>query len=1130
MATMATPALDTNAISTIASNTTTESGNSTDSVASTSSSSTPEPKPSDIDGVGLGNDDLYWISKVNSLNISNKGDRKRSQSVSTDSTDSTIKFPNADPTKIVAANPAPNELSRLHPTLSSSAAISKPPLESAGKNLRRVQSSDPHKPSHSSGFAKKAFGFFSKFKKEQNSRPATPPITQTRINQPASVLPTSQPNSPVTPALNTPDKSLPPLSPTDDKQSFLQSTMRKLKSAGSDSATPSATPSSSRVVLNHTIEKPSSDIPEVDNLRVSKVNFALDTFIMDPPQQIPSRKPREGTVKVDEENGVITRNHKCYATATPAPENYKHSVENATQAAYKSAQQVAQAILAERPEKKLNLSRLVRTKSSSNTPTLSTTNSSGLSNLDETTEEEQEEEEEEDEDNKNEDAIACSKFLTEVDIDKKGSARRASDADDGNADDPKKKKKKASRELTDVYTRCCHLREIMPIKATLRQLEGYTDTLPFLRLLNPRPTMIEVLAFSDFISMVPINTIVLNRIDITDEMFRQLILSLGSAAANGLSKLCLKNVNISPDNWKLFCAFLMHNKSLSKLDISLTTLPSASTNFKYYDFEIYDRSKLDWDLFTNVLIKRGGIEELILNRCLIPHEQFDRLIRKGCCIATKRLGVGSSDLQLEDLKSLVAWTSETSFVKEGIDLGGNDLGKNYWLIEDLFSQSSLMCISINSCNLNDAKGMQSVMPESFIRSSQMRFVDISFNPGLFPEFADFLSVSLELFPSLRRIHINNCGLTSQNIITLAEGFAKCKYLFHISLLGNTDINPAAAEALAAAVKTSATITCVEIDEGVIPANIHKRLNHYCMQNMESIVSNAVDEDDYLIDNGEGLANAVKYVVDANQNIKKSDHCVLFADSLTQRAKIVRKKVHKRLEDLIKNHKAGSTKGESSEENNRSFKENLIKFYYLDTTLGRVLNSYDSITGSLTSKRNPLRVIDRAESTAAEANLPVGQAAIAQLAGDKNEYLPKPPTNDAEYDSGEDGDISFLRSAATPTEEDHRRQQQAREEGDFHKITTFIRRTKPNLSPVDASGEQLRQILLHEETDVGTNDSGKEQNKRSSTMSASNTEASHDEDDLGVLIDRLKCMSTEEIQQYVSDRYGLKSSEDGDCAY
>ena len=54
--------------------------------------------------------------------------------------------------------------------------------------------------------------------------------------------------------------------------------------------------------------------------------------------------------------------------------------------------------------------------------------------------------------------------------------------------------------------------------------------------------MIEVLAFSDFISMVPINTIVLNRIDITDEMFRQLILSLGSAAANGLSKLCLRKM------------------------------------------------------------------------------------------------------------------------------------------------------------------------------------------------------------------------------------------------------------------------------------------------------------------------------------------------------------------------------------------------------------------------------------------------------------------------------------------------------------------------------------------------------------------------------------------------------------
>lgn len=864
---------------------------------------------------------------------------------------------------------------------------------------------------------------------------------------------------------------------------------------------------------------------------MSKVNFSLDTFVNDPPQQIPARKPREGTVTVDEDKGVISRNHKTTNTSIPMPENYQHFAETASQAAYKCAQQISQAVASERHEKKLHLPRLGRTLSNSKINTMSASNDhSALEDL--------QEEEEGDEEGccKEDDLATGSSFLTGAEIDKDNAKKLSNtDADtaDSSAANPKKKTKKFSRELTDVYTRCCHLREIMPIKATLRQLEGYTGTLPFLRLLNPRPTMIEVMAFSDFISMVPINTIVLNRIDISDEMFRQIILSLCSSAASALSKLCLKNVNISPESWKLFCAFLVHNKSLTKLDISLTTQPSASTNFKYYEFDIYDRSKLDWDLFTKALVARGGMEELILNRCLIPHEQFDRLIRDACCIATKRLGVASSDLQFEDLKSLVSWTTETSFVKEGIDLGGNDLAKNYLLIQDLFSQSSLKCLSINSCNLNDSKGMQAMMPEKFITTSEMRFIDFSFNPGLFPDFADFLGPSLHLFPILRRLHLNYCGLTSESIITLAEGFAKCKHLFHVSLVGNTDINPAAAEALAAAVKMSNTITCVEVDEGIIPANILKRLNHYCMQNMESMVDIGVDEDDYLIDNGKGLADAIKYVVDANQKSELSERSLLMADSLTQRAKVVREKVQKRLENLISHHKSGAATGKSSEESNRSFKDSLIIFYYLETTLGRVLNNYDSITGSSASKRHPLRLVDRAESTAAGAGDSNNTATIKKLAGE-SEYLPKPPSGDAQYHVGEDGEIQLLRSAGLTNEENTLRQQQAREEGDFHKLTTFIRRTKPSLTggDVDVSGEELRKILLREESTTPTN--GKEPNSQDHSavtpadVAAESSEkplVQEEEGDLTLLMDRLNKMSDEEIQDYIRERYGIEKKDD-----
>ena len=67
--------------------------------------------------------------------------------------------------------------------------------------------------------------------------------------------------------------------------------------------------------------------------------------------------------------------------------------------------------------------------------------------------------------------------------------------EDTNANDSNNTAKDSQTQisLSELYTRCCHLREIMPIKATLSQLEGQTGTLPYLRFMNPRPTMIEVL-------------------------------------------------------------------------------------------------------------------------------------------------------------------------------------------------------------------------------------------------------------------------------------------------------------------------------------------------------------------------------------------------------------------------------------------------------------------------------------------------------------------------------------------------------------------------------------------------------------------------------------------------------------
>ncbi|CAI4353373.1 AIF_collapsed_G0010710.mRNA.1.CDS.1 [Saccharomyces cerevisiae] len=42
--------------------------------------------------------------------------------------------------------------------------------------------------------------------------------------------------------------------------------------------------------------------------------------------------------------------------------------------------------------------------------------------------------------------------------------------------------------LDVIYTRCCHLREILPIPSTLRQVKDKTAPLQILKFLNPKPT------------------------------------------------------------------------------------------------------------------------------------------------------------------------------------------------------------------------------------------------------------------------------------------------------------------------------------------------------------------------------------------------------------------------------------------------------------------------------------------------------------------------------------------------------------------------------------------------------------------------------------------------------------------
>lgn len=674
-----------------------------------------------------------------------------------------------------------------------------------------------------------------------------------------------------------------------------------------------------------------SDSP-LNEVSLLRVNFALPTFKKDPPQQIPARKPKLGNVKVNDETGQIIRPHHSLDASNSTA--YSHAATMAKNAAYNSAVIVANSVRADcrRANRLATFGKITGrshdkhekesgNNNNNNNKSLSGTGASGPCQNDEPSDEQpancaaergfgsqlrnidkpitkksefpsaaanssssnigsdgDDEEEEEDDDDDDSDDSGDEDDDNDNDTTEESSTVTG-EKDESLKSQKKKKKKNGNKKkkplnLVDLYTRCCHLREILPIQATLRQLDGKSAPLSTLQLMNPRPTMIEILAFADFLAVAPITALILDNVDMTEEMFSQIILSLINA--ENMFKLSLRNVNITPKNWKLLCSFLGHNKWITKLDISLKFPEPGKKKIKYKQSEYYARENLDWTLLSKAIISRHGLEELNINSCYIPHESFRNLILSGVALGTKRLGVSCSDLEEEEISVLNQWITMKNSTCEGVDLSGNPaISKFPDFVRNLYQSSNLLYLSLNSCNLSDPVPISKVLSQA-APTSHLRFLDVAYNPKLFPRISSALFGILPNMPDLLRIYLDYNNMSSQDIILLADAIPKCSHLVHVSLTGNKDINSAAAESLAVSVKLSNTVTLVNIDAGILPASIARRLAHYCMQNMESLVNVIKGEDDFdndgynfegeeeILDDGKEIVKAVNYVVDRNE--------------------------------------------------------------------------------------------------------------------------------------------------------------------------------------------------------------------------------------------------------------------------
>lgn len=701
--------------------------------------------------------------------------------------------------------------------------------------------------------------------------------------------------------------------------------------------------SDNRVVLNKNPNRSDNPQDELKNIKLRRITFAVDKLAFDPQQQIPSRRPKKGNVLIPEDivappprlsQGISLSDANGNKTNLQPDNKYSEKELNRAIEAQKRALIEA--------EKYANEAHLSARRTAHEVSTFKQRRNS----------KQKEEEEEEEEVDR---ALAHDMENVEIDkplhvhenhFDKLNTSDQESSGH-GHTD-LEEKNMIENLSLETIYTRCCHLREILPIPATLKQLKNKTKVLPVLKLLNPKPTLIDVLSFSDFIAITPINAIIFDNVTMTTEMLQHFLSSIVNNKF--VEKLSLRNVAIDELGWKFLCKFLSMSQSIKKLDISQQRIKSDTKKSCI-------RSSMNWNLFIQSLITRGGIEELVINGCKLTDETFKDLIENAVRLSTYRLGIASIELNQFKAKIVADWITDEKSKCVGVDVAFNDLSKGQLIpFINAFYKGNLKLIffSLNSTKLTDIDQTSELIRSlSYVKT--LRFLDLSSLPDLFPGIISRLKKYLPQFPSLKRIHFDLNELSSLSIGAIADILPKIEGLVHVSFLGNRDINHGSAATLYTAVKLSKTIFTLDLDYDLIPDALSQRIAFYLMRNMDKsmnsqgVINNSEDpnEEELMFDGSLLMETAEKLLIE-NDKIpdKKADFKIqkIITNALIERTRAVRTGLHQNIDNLFQKRNQGTLSLED--------KETLLRLCLLDSSLEKVVHMFEERSKAYKTGNSP----------------------------------------------------------------------------------------------------------------------------------------------------------------------------------
>ncbi|KOG96713.1 HMG2-induced ER-remodeling protein 1 [Saccharomyces pastorianus] len=723
-----------------------------------------------------------------------------------------------------------------------------------------------------------------------------------------------------------------------------------------DSPLPAESPDLPPILERSTTQQ----LKKLSDVDLRRVTIAVQEFDADPPQQLPSRKPKRGDVLIPEDmvsapplislgitnsGDQTTFQSSASALYTKDSKEYKAALEHYKKAAkeaekhQKDAYYVAERMAQEVANYKAKQSKLSSLSSVATSPADSLADQEPSS-------------------------IDTKASKLHIDKPINAGAHPFETQHNGNAGLPSS----AEQTLDVSYTRCCHLREILPIPSTLRQVKGKTAPLQTLKFLNPKPTLVDILSFCDFIAITPIHNIVFDNVSLTHDMFKIVICSLATSPV--VEKLGLRNVVINEQSWKLLCKFLLQNKTLIKLDISQTKARSDLSDSNY-------RDQMDWELFCQVLRKKDGrpLEELLLNGLRfdkMPFDYYKNVLQTFAQMNPEnpiRLGMANVEFSTQCFDFLFDWMSQYNV--QGVDLAYNNLETLVKpMIEKLarLPYKRLEYFTLNSTNITSVDDMSSIL-KYLSRLPSIKFLDLSNLPMLFPSILKSDYKYLPQFPQLKRVHFDFNDLSVKETTMLVNILAKCETLSHVSLIGQSpmpdadkisvesdDSEKAKVEkkeqvlflrntlwaSLYAFVRDSHNLVSLDIDYDEIPDEIQSRVALCLMHNMKRIMDSSFKLDELTVQ--DDLIFDGSLITESAEEVLKrlNDNSLLQND--VGRKYLLRKyfekmeKVHHNVQHTIDS----MFEKRESDELPLQEKENLLRLLLLEKNLSNILEIFASM--------------------------------------------------------------------------------------------------------------------------------------------------------------------------------------------